>query len=493
MKNLTNNTYLPLSLLDEPAAIPSVFKEEVHSTANRLIEMLNKFGISSKLLQINIGATFSRYEITLTSPIKYSTVTSLSKDIAMWLGVEEVIISPVLGKPGVISIDIPNNEIYPVCVKTLFLSNEFQYTNAAIPVTLGIDGSGNTIVVDISEIPYMVIAGTTGSGKSNLIHLMVMSILYKVSYNDLRIIMIDPLPSELTLYNGIPHLLIPVVTNDRPAADTLNWTVTETKRRLALFRTTNTNDIISYNKSSENKKLPRLLVIIDTIDNLINVNNDIECSLDYIIRHSNMTGIHVILSTTEIPNSIIKPLSEAVIPAKIALAMTSKSDSKKLLGISGAENLRYPGDMLYISNTSKIAKHIQAAFISDTETNNTLNFIKENYVENIEQQIMQENNTILHADSNNIEDSLLQEAIELAIECGKISTSLIQRRLDVGYSRAGRIIDQMEARGIISAANGSKPRDVLISNIDIKNTSSAPSFKQKMISIIKRIFIYDND
>ncbi len=450
---------------------------EMRQTAERLISVLATFGVKAKLLQVTQGPAVTRYEIQPDTGTKLAKITGLAEDIALNLAVSTVLVAPVPGKVA-IGIEIPNNKVSSVTARELLESPEFKNSKSKLTVALGKDIGGNVVVGNIAKWPHVLIAGQTGSGKSVCINTIITSILYNASPEDVRMIMIDPKVVELGVYNGIPHLLIPVVTDPKKAAGALNWAVSEMMRRYDLFKNTGVRKLESYNALMEEtggKKEPQLVIIIDELADLMMVAaKEVE---DYICRLAQLAraaGIHLIVATQRPSVDVITGLIKANVPSRIAFSVSSQVDSRTILDKGGAEKLLGMGDMLYYPTGARAAIRVQGAFVSDEEIERVIEFIKGNigethYSEDLAEQIERcasgENGVTPDVDEDG--DPLLQDAIQLAIELGKISTSMVQRRLGVGYSRAGRLIDQMEARGIISGANGSKPRDVLVSHADM--------------------------
>lgn len=476
-KPVVDYKFPPIDLLSKPKSISGDKREEMRRTAEKLIAVLANFGVKAKLLQVTKGPTVTRYEIQLDTGVKLAKIESLANDIALNLAVSTVLIAPVPGKAAV-GVEIPNNTVTPVSVREILETDEFKKAKSKLSVTIGKDIGGNAVVGDIAKMPHVLIAGATGSGKSVCINSIIMSILYKASPEEVKLIMIDPKVVELGVYNGIPHLLIPVVTDPKMAAGALNWAVTEMMRRYKLFESVGVRKLEMYNKLMEKEngeKIPQLVVIIDELADLMMVAaKEVE---DYVCRLAQLAraaGIHLIVATQRPSVDVITGLIKANIPSRIAFMVSSQVDSRTILGGGGAEKLLGMGDMLYHPAGERNARRVQGAFVSDAEIEQVINFIKENsgethysedLAEEIERHATGENGVTPDVDDDG--DALLPEAIELAVSLGKISTSMVQRRLGVGYSRAGRIIDQMEARGIISGANGSKPRDVLVSHADI--------------------------
>ncbi len=470
-QNSAPYAYPSLSLLNSAPAMPRDQRAELRATAEKLISVLDSFGVKARLLQVTQGPTVTRYEIQLDSGTKLSKIEGLSKDIALNLAVSNVLVAPVPGKAAV-GIEIPNKKVSTVGLQELLASKEFTSAKSKLTFALGKDIGGNVVVSDIAKMPHMLIAGATGSGKSVCINTIIMSILYNASPSDVKLIMVDPKRVELGVYNGIPHLLVPVVTDPKKAAGALNWAVTEMMRRYDLFNETNTRKIESYNKlmrSTGGEEIPQLVIIIDELADLMMVAaKEVESYICRIAQLARAAGIHLIIATQRPSVDVITGLIKANIPSRIALAVSSQVDSRTILDHVGAEKLLGRGDMLFHPAGARDARRVQGAFVEDSEIERVLGFIKENcgvtsYSEDLEDEIERratgENGVTPDVEDDG--DSLLPDAINLAIELGKISTSMIQRRLGVGYSRAGRIVDQMEKRGIISGPNGSKPREVL--------------------------------
>lgn len=465
----------PLSLLSKTAAASRDQRSELRSTAEKLISVLDSFGVKARLLQVTQGPSVTRYEIQPDTGTKLSKISGLSEDLALNLAVSSVLVAAVPGKAAV-GIEIPNKKINAVGLHELLSSSEFKNSKSKLTFALGKDIGGNVVVGDIAKMPHMLIAGATGSGKSVCINTLILSILYNASPQEVKLIMVDPKRVELGGYNGIPHLLVPVVTDPKKAAGALNWAVSEMMRRYDLFNETNTRKLESYNKlmkSTGGEELPQIVIIIDELADLMMVAaKEVETYICRLAQLARAAGIHLVIATQRPSVDVVTGLIKANIPSRIALAVSQQVDSRTILDHSGAEKLLGKGDMLYHPAGEREARRVQGAYVPDNEIESVLNFIKEtsgnstHYSEDLAEQIERvatgENGVTPDVEEDG--DVLLNDAINLAIELGKISTSMIQRRLSIGYSRAGRIIDQMEQRGIISGPNGSKPREVLVSS-----------------------------
>ena len=469
--------YPPINLLKKAPPASADKRREMQETATKLMEILQNFGVEAKLLQVTQGPSVTRYEIQPNTGIKLSKITGLAEDIALNLAVPTVLVAAVPGKAAV-GIEVPNTSVNTVSVRELLESTKFTQATSKLTVALGKDIGGNVVVGDIAKMPHVLIAGSTGSGKSVCINTIITSILYKASPDEVKLIMVDPKVVELGVYNGIPHLLIPVVTDPKRAAGALNWAVGEMMRRYSLFAETGSRNLAGYNELMEKNsqaKLPQIVIIIDELADLMMVAaKEVE---DYVCRLAQLAraaGIHLIIATQRPSVDVITGLIKANVPSRIAFAVSSQVDSRTILDKGGAEKLLGKGDMLYHPTGLSTALRVQGAFVSDNEIENIVTFIKENsevthYSEDLADHLDRlASGDVATEESKDDDDAdeLLPEAIELAVELGQISTAMIQRRLKVGYARAGRIIDQMEARGIISGANGSKPREVYMNRIN---------------------------
>ncbi len=476
-KPFANYAFPPISLLNVAAGTSQDKRREMYETASKLMTVLKDFGVDAKLLQVTQGPTVTRYEIQPSTGVKLAKITSLSEDIALNLAVPTVLVAAVPGKAAV-GIEIPNNTIGTVSVRELIESDGFKNAKSKLSVAFGKDIGGNVVIGDISKFPHVLIAGATGSGKSVCLNTIVASILYKARPDEVKLIMIDPKVVELGIYNGIPHLLIPVVTDPKKAAGALNWAVGEMMRRYALFAETGTRNISGYNEHIEKnggEKMPQIVIIIDELADLMMVAaKEVE---DYICRLAQLAraaGIHLIIATQRPSVDVITGLIKANIPSRIAFSVSSGTDSRTILDRNGAEKLLGKGDMLYHPTGMANPVRVQGAYVSDEEIEGLVDFIKEHteetsfaedLAEHIERMASGENG-VTDEDESEDADELLPQAIEIAAELGQISTAMIQRKMKVGYARAGRIIDQMETRGLISGPNGSKPRDVYLNRIN---------------------------
>jgi S-DNA-T family DNA segregation ATPase FtsK/SpoIIIE len=438
--------------------------------AKILEETLASFGVDARVINICRGPAVTRYELQPSSGVKVSKIVALSDDIALNLASPGVRIeAPIPGKAAV-GIEVPNKEVTPVLLKEVLESPEFIQNNSKLGFGLGKDISGECIIADISKMPHLLIAGATGSGKSVCINCLIMSLIYKSSPDEVKFLMIDPKVVELGVYNGIPHLLIPVVTDPRKAAGALNWAVQEMENRYKLFAEKSVKDIKGYNnilkKNQEEGALPQIVIIIDELADLMMVApNDVEDAICRLAQMARAAGMHLVIATQRPSVDVITGVIKANIPSRISFAVSSQVDSRTILDMGGAEKLLGKGDMLFHPIGKPKPIRIQGAFVSEAEVEKTVEFLKEQgnteYDNDIIEEINNENNS--EEKISDDVDELLSEAIEMVINAGQASISLIQRKFRVGYARAARMIDQMEERGIVGGYEGSKPRQLLIS------------------------------
>ena len=452
-------------------------KKELLENADKLEKTLLSFGVEAKILEVTKGPSVTRFELQPKAGIKVSKIVNLSDDIALGLAAKGVRIeAPIPGKSA-IGIEVPNKEQTPVFFREILESNEFKNNNYKVACALGKDITGKCIVTDISKMPHVLIAGATGSGKSVCINTLIVSILYKYSPEDVKLLMVDPKVVELSVYNGIPHLLIPVVTDPKKAAAALNWAVNEMTRRYKLFADNGVRNIDSYNelvkKGVVEEKLPYIVIIIDELaDLMMACPRDVE---DYICRLAQMAraaGMHLVIATQRPSVDVITGLIKANVPSRISFAVSSQVDSRTILDSTGAEKLLGKGDMLFYPVGESKPKRVQGAFISEEEVENVVSFIKDIKSDSkCESEILEYINSASDTSikSNEDCDELLDEAIKIVVETGQVSTSYLQRRLRIGFNRAARIVEELEKNRIISARDGNKPRQVLMSKEEFEN------------------------
>ena len=473
-----NETYEfpPIEMLSEGSKVGlRGGKKAVADTASKLQKTLYSFGVSAKVENVSVGPAITRYELKPAEGVRVSKIANLADDIALNLAAETIRIeAPIPGKNAV-GIEVPNAENEVVHLRDIIDTSEFENHKSKLAFALGKDVAGKEIVADIAKMPHVMIAGATGSGKSVCINTLITSIIYKAKPSEAKLVMIDPKVVELSVYNGIPHLLIPVVTDPRKAAGALAWAVQEMENRYATFASKGVRDLKGYNeavaKSDGIGKLPHIVIIIDELADLMMVaKKDVEDAICRLAQKARAAGMHLVIATQRPSVDVITGLIKANIPSRVAFAVSSQVDSRTILDMVGAEKLLGKGDMLFYPAGAPKPTRIQGAFISDGEVEKIVNFLKANgeatYNEDIIESIENANRTDKEieqeAQDDDDTDPFLMDAIEVVVETGQASTSFIQRRFKVGYARAGRIIDQMEERGIISGYQGSKPREVLM-------------------------------
>ena len=471
-----NYEFPPLNLLSEgDSKGVKGGKKALADTASKLQKTLYSFGVSAKVENVSVGPAITRYELKPAEGVRVSKIANLADDIALNLAAKTIRIeAPIPGKQAV-GIEVPNEKSEVVHIRDILESDEFIDNKSKLAFALGKDVSGATIVTDIAKMPHVMIAGATGSGKSVCINTLITSIIYKAKPSEVKLVMVDPKIVELSVYNGIPHLLIPVVTDPKKAAGALAWAVQEMENRYAMFASKGVRDLKGYNDAIANDdtigKLPHIVIIIDELADLMMVaKGDVEDAICRLAQKARAAGMHLVIATQRPSVDVITGLIKANIPSRIAFAVSSQVDSRTILDQVGAEKLLGKGDMLFYPTGAPKPVRIQGAFISDKEVEKVVNFVKANgkseYRDDITEYIEKANTTDKEqaegVGNDDEADELLNEAIETVIETGQASTSFIQRRFKVGYARAGRIIDQMEERGIISGYQGSKPREVLM-------------------------------
>ena len=444
-------------------------------TATKLQKTLHSFGVSAKVENVSVGPAITRYELKPAEGVRVNKIANLADDIALNLAAETIRIeAPIPGKQAV-GIEVPNTEREAVHLREVLDSDTFRDCESKLAIALGKDVAGNVQLADIAKMPHVLIAGSTGSGKSVCINTIITSIIYHAKPSEVKFVMVDPKVVELSVYNGIPHLLIPVVTDPRKAAGALAWAVQEMDNRYNLFAQKGVRDLKGYNKAIENEEglgqLPQIVIIVDELADLMMVaKNDVEDAICRLAQKARAAGMHLVIATQRPSVDVITGLIKANVPSRIAFAVSSQVDSRTILDSVGAEKLLGKGDMLYFPSGAPKPSRVQGAFVTEEKKKKIVDFVKSNgtatYSEDILESIENGNKTDKEIAQESAEDDdtdpFLMEAIQTVVETGQASTSFIQRRFKVGYARAGRIIDQMEERGVISGYQGSKPREVLM-------------------------------
>ena len=472
----------PIDLLKLPAGAAADGTAEMRENTRRLNETLASFKIEAHIINVTRGPSVTRYEVELEKGVRLSKLTTAADDIALSLGATGVRIAAVPGKISVVGIEVPNRAVTMVSLREVIDSAEFNKAKSKSSFAVGKDIGGNCIVGNIAKLPHMLIAGTTGSGKSVCMNSIIISLLYKASPDDVKLIMVDPKMVELGIYNGIPHLLIPVVTDPKKAAGSLQWAVTEMMRRYKAMSDAGVRDLESYNSIMEgqqepDKKMPQVVVIIDELADLMLVAaKEVEESICRIAQMGRAAGIHLIIATQRPSADVITGLMKANIPSRIAFAVASAMESRIILDTQGAEKLVGRGDMLFAPIGDGKPKRVQGCFVSDPEVEAVAVYVKSLYSTNYDQQVMEDIErkaqqtgnkapATVDAEPNADElsgDEMLPAAVDVILETGQASVSMLQRRLKLGYARAARIVDEMEEKGIVGPFQGSKPREILV-------------------------------
>jgi S-DNA-T family DNA segregation ATPase FtsK/SpoIIIE len=498
----------PLSLLDAPPANEKRLDKEVLAMNARLLEKkLKDFGIEGEVVEICPGPVITMYEFAPGPGIKVNRISSLSDDLTMALQALSIrIVAPIPGK-GVVGIELPNREREMVFLREIFSREEFHRGKMKLPLAIGKDVAGAPLVTDLARMPHLLVAGATGSGKSVSINTMVLSLLYTATPQDVRIIMVDPKMLELSIYEGIPHLLLPVVTNPKKASLALKWAVKEMERRYRLMSDKGVRNIDSYNKKLERETkeeeegdvivvdevveeaqeehdeqireflqkdeelehghLPYIVVIVDELADLMMVaGREVEESIARLAQMARAAGIHLILATQRPSVDVITGLIKANFPARMSFQVSSKIDSRTILDCNGAETLLGAGDMLFLPPGTAKMQRVHGAFVSDAEVQRVVDFLKKQAKPVYEKSILEMKATDDKADDDEIVDERYDDAVALVAEARQASISMIQRRLRIGYNRAARIIEKMEQEGIVGPSDGtSRPREVFINKL----------------------------
>lgn len=475
-------SFPPISLLKRPVGNSADGTDEMRENSRRLNETLASFHIDAHIINVTRGPSVTRYEVELDKGVRLNKLTNCADDIALSLGASGVRIAAVPGKISIVGIEVPNRAVTTVSLREVIDSPEFAKSKSKSSFAVGKDIGGSCIVGNISKMPHMLIAGTTGSGKSVCMNSIIISLLYKSAPEDVKLIMVDPKMVELGIYNGIPHLLIPVVTDPKKAAGSLQWAVTEMLRRYKLMSDVGVRDLESFNsivtQEEDGQKLPQVVIIIDELADLMLVAaKEVEDSICRIAQMGRAAGMHLIIATQRPSSDVITGLMKANIPSRIAFSVASAMESRIILDTQGAEKLVGKGDMLYAPIGIGKPLRVQGCFVTDAEVEAVASFVKDNYSSDYNQQVLEEiekkaqqtgksgKSAAVNPEPSEEElegDEMLPAAVEVILETGQASVSMLQRRLKLGYARAARIVDEMEEKGIVGPFQGSKPRAILV-------------------------------
>jgi len=497
--------YPPLSLLHEGRGADGSLEDELTANRRRLQDTLQSFGVDAHIVNVTRGPSVTLYELELEQGVKLNKITNLSDDIALALGAVAVRVAPIPDKISTVGIEVPNRAVTAVALRDVIGSVQFTDNKSKVSFAVGKNIGGACIVGDISAYPHLLIAGTTGSGKSVCTNSLIISLLYKATPEEVRLIMVDPKMVELGVYNGIPHLLIPVVTDPKKAAGALQWAVNEMMKRYRLFSEVGAKDLASFNNYKRKigeETMPQIVVVIDELADLMLVAaREVEESICRIAQMGRASGIHLIIATQRPSADVITGLMKANIPSRIAFAVSSSLESRIILDNVGAEKLVGKGDMLY-APLGKSKQRVQGCFVSEEEVASVVEFIKEGTTARYDEAVMHEIEK--HAEEKNKGgkdaapeqgaagsdyDELLPAAIDVVLEMGQASVSMLQRRLKLGYGRAARLVDQMEEKGVVGPFEGSKPRQLLIT----KEQWAEMQYRQDMVAAVPEEFPYEGD
>lgn len=459
----------PVSMLKPGPQHIVGLSDEVRENARILQETLQSFNIDAKILNASQGPSITRYELEPAAGVKVSKIVHLADDIALKLAATDIRIeAPIPGKAAV-GIEVPNKKLTGVNLRDVIDTDTFRKAAGGVPVCLGKDIAGNPIVADLTKMPHLLVAGSTGSGKSVCINTFIASILFKQRPEDVKLILIDPKVVELSNYNGIPHLLTPVVTDPKKAASVLRWAVREMDDRYKRFAITHTRDISRYNELHPEDTMPFIVIIIDELaDLMMMASDDVEKSIIRLGQKARACGMHLVLATQRPSVDVLTGLIKANVPSRIAFAVSSQVDSRTILDMAGAEKLIGKGDMLFYPLGASKPLRVQGAFISDSEIDEMVEFIKAQGGPNYDEAVQKAQSENPEDSVDFFEDDLMRQAIDMVLETGQASTSMLQRRFRVGYTRAARMIDMMEAMHIVGPNNGSKPREILMTADEVQ-------------------------
>ncbi len=466
----------PIDLLNQPTRSSGGEKADLQAKAQLLEETLHNFNVNAKVSQVTRGPAVTRYEIQPSTGVKVSSIVRLADDIALNLAAKSIRIeAPIPGKAAV-GIEVENEKINMVTIREIIDSREFKDAKSKISFAVGKDIAGKCIVADLKSMPHLLIAGSTGSGKSVCINSLICSILYHATPEEVKLILVDPKVVELSNYNGIPHLLIPVVTEPKKAAAALSWAVAEMNERYKKFAAESVRDLAGFNeavkaKGEDDRVMPQIVIIIDELaDLMIAAPSQVEESINRLAALARAAGMHLVVATQRPSVDVITGVIKANIGSRIAFAVSSQFDSRTILDMAGAEKLVGKGDMLFAPMGQKPTR-VQGCFISDGEVHSIIEFLKSQSEGTVEysQDVLHSIERVQSGSNEQEEevDELLADAIEMVVQAEQASISMLQRRFRVGYNRAARLIDMMEARGIVGPADGSRPRKVLVDLADL--------------------------
>ncbi len=456
----------PLDLLEKESSKPVI--GDINANTNIIKRTFENFGIEVEMADVNVGPTVTQFTLKPATGVKLSKIIALQDDLSLALAAHPIRIeAPIPGK-SLVGIEVPNKKVATVRLREFLASDDFRKKSASLPVSIGRDVSGNPIFSDIAKMPHVLIAGSTGSGKSVYLHSLILSLLYKNSPETLKLIMIDPKRVELTFYNDIPYLMTPVIVEASKAINTLKWAVNEMEARYKMLEEDSVKDISSYNKLKNRETMPYIVIVIDELADLMTAyGKDLEAAIVRIAQMARAVGIHLVVATQRPSVEVITGLIKANITTRIAFQVASQIDSRTILDMAGAEKLLGSGDMLYLSADAAKPRRLQGVFVSEKEVKKVADFLRDGMEDDVDYDegiLGAQGKKPGSAGDSDMEDDLYEEAEQMVIEVGKASASYLQRRLRVGYARAARLIDMLEDRGVVGPAEGARPREVLVDN-----------------------------
>ena len=474
-----------MELLQQPLPEPEkMISEDLEGSARVLEDTLQDFGIDAKVVEINKGPVITRYELQPAPGVKVNRITALSDDIALTMKATTVrIVAPIPGKSAV-GIEVPNQSTSLVCLREILESREYQKKagSSKLAIALGKDIAGRSVVADLGDMPHLLIAGTTGSGKTVCVNSLIMSMIYNATPDELKFIMVDPKMVELAIYNGLPHLLCPVVTDSKKASGALDWVVNEMEERYKKLAKSVSRNIDAFNKKSD-EKMPYLVVIIDELaDLMIVAQQDVENAITRLAQLSRAVGIHIILATQRPSVDVVTGVIKANFPARISFKVASKVDSRTVLDMNGADKLLGKGDMLFLEPGNAKPIRAQGTLLTDPEIEKVVNSVKEQRDPFYDDAILEQQKKSVSGRGGFKKDEFFDDAVKMVLETGQASVSMLQRRLRLGYTRAARLIDAMEEENIVGPFRGSKPREILIAEYKVKEEKSSEEELQEDVT-----------
>lgn len=475
-----NDNFTPPSLDLLSSFVTKVDSGNIRQNVTVIQETLEDFGIEVEMSEVNVGPTVTQYTLKPAAGIKLSRISNLSNDLSLALAAHPIRIEAPIPGRSLVGIEVPNRKTSVVRLREIIESDAFQSVHSNLRMPLGRDVAGNPVASDLVKMPHLLIAGATGMGKSVFLNSILIGLLYQNSPNDLRLILVDPKRVEFTAYNDIPHLLAPVIVDPHKTINSLRWLVSEMERRYKIFADHKVRFISAFNKANPDSKMPHIVLIIDEMADLMAVSaREVEAYVCRLAQMSRAVGIHLILATQRPSVDVITGLIKANFPSRLAFAVTSGTDSRTIIDTVGAEKLLGNGDMLFLPSDASKPRRIQGSFVGDKEVKAVTNFIKQQADPTYIDELVAETKNSKQAEIESNGDKLLEEAIDLVVKTGKASASYLQRRFKIGYARAARLLDLLEAKGVVGPGEGAKPRKILISRTDLEDVADQEGIEKE--------------